>query len=290
MLQTFGLVKQYKRYRAVDGLDLEIRPGEIVGLLGPNGAGKTTALRCIAGILRPTEGRVLVNGFDVVNDQAKAKAGLAFVPEVPSLYELLTVEEHIRFVAMCFETLDVYERMVDGLLEKYSLTEKRKDLVATLSKGMRQKLSVACALVHNANVFLFDEPLIGVDPSGAHEFKLELGRIRDEGGSVLISTHLLDTAEKLCDRVIIMARGRRIAQGTMEELRDIEGMAGLSLEEVFLRLTDEHYAHSAPASRPAEVASEPVPPVAIPPMVDAPVGETTEQKEESVAPPDLPSV
>jgi ABC-2 type transport system ATP-binding protein len=238
MLQTFGLVKQYKKHRAVDGLDVEIRPGEIVGLLGPNGAGKTTALRCIAGILRPTEGRVLVNGADVVLDQAKAKAGLAFVPEVPSLYELLTVEEHIRFVAMCFNALDVYEKEVDLLLDRYTLTEKRNDLVATLSKGMRQKLSVACALVHRANVFLFDEPLIGVDPSGAHEFKQELGRIRDNGGSVLISTHLLDTAEKLCDRVIIMARGRRIAQGTMDELHNIEGMAGMSLEEVFLRLTE----------------------------------------------------
>src|SRR5579862_4436517 len=196
MLQTLGLVKEFKNTRAVDGLEMTIRPGEIVGLLGPNGAGKTTALRCIAGILRPTAGRIIINGYDIVDDQAKAKAHLAFVPEVPSLYELLTVEEHLRFVAMCFDTLPIYDELVTTLLSRYSLTEKRNDLVATLSKGQRQKLSVACALIHNANVFLFDEPMIGIDPSGVHEFKQELGRLRANGASILISTHLLDTAEK----------------------------------------------------------------------------------------------
>jgi ABC-2 type transport system ATP-binding protein len=238
MLQLQGLVKFYKRHRAVDGLDLEVNQGEIVGLLGPNGAGKTTALRCTAGILRPNGGRILINGFDVVTDQARAKAGLAFVPEVPSLYELLTVEEHLRFVAMCFDTLPIYDELGPGLLTRYSLAEKRNDLVATLSKGQRQKLSVACALIHNANVFLFDEPMIGIDPSGVHEFKLELARLRDNGASILISTHLLDTAEKLCDRVAIVARGRKLAQGTLADLRRMQGMEGRSLEDIFLTLTE----------------------------------------------------
>ena len=246
MLQTFALTKQYKKYRALDHLDLEIKPGEIVGLIGPNGAGKTTALRTISGILRPTSGRCLINGHDVVIDQAKAKAGLAFVPEVPSLYELLTVEEHMRFVAMCFGTIELFESLKEELLERYSLREKRNDLVATLSKGMRQKLSVACALIHGANVFLFDEPLIGIDPSGAHEFKEELVRVRDAGGAILISTHLLDTAEKLCDRVIILARGRKIAQGTLAEFQQQEGFQGMSLEEVFLALTEEAKPQATP--------------------------------------------
>lgn len=247
MLQLQALVKQYKRHRAVDGLDLEVNQGEIVGLLGPNGAGKTTALRCTAGILRPNGGRILINGFDVVQDQARAKAGLAFVPEVPSLYELLTVEEHLRFVAMCFDTLDVYDRLATELLNRYSLQEKRNDLVATLSKGQRQKLSVACALVHNANVFLFDEPMIGIDPSGVHEFKLELARLRDNGASILISTHLLDTAEKLCDRVAIVSRGRKLAQGTLEDLRRLKDMEGHSLEEIFLNLTEGDQFHETAA-------------------------------------------
>lgn len=240
MLQVRNLVKQYKAHRAVDDLSFDLRPGEIVGLLGPNGAGKTTALRCIAGILRPTEGQALINGFDVVADQAKAKRGLAFVPEVPSLYELLTVDEHLRFIAMCFDTLSTYEARRDALLERYSLSDKRDALVATLSKGMRQKLSVACALVHEANVMLFDEPLIGIDPEGARELKDELRRARDEGATLLISTHLLDTAETLCDRVIVMRKGKKIAEGTVEDLRGlVPGGDAMTLEDVFLALTHE---------------------------------------------------
>lgn len=239
MLQVEHLVKQYKKFRAVDDLSFTISPGEIVGLLGPNGAGKTTALRCAAGILRPTDGRILINGHDVVANQARAKAGLAFVPEVPSLYELLTVDEHIKFIAMCFDTLDVYQARKDELLERYDLTEKRDELVATLSKGMRQKLSVACALVHNANVMLFDEPLIGVDPAGAKELKDEIVRSARNGAAVIVSTHLLDTAEKMFDRVIIMARGRKIAEGTIEELRHNMGREGESLEEMFLEMTED---------------------------------------------------
>ena len=238
MLQTFGLVKEFKNTRAVDGLDMQINPGEIVGLLGPNGAGKTTALRCICGILRPTTGRIIINGYDIVADQAKAKARLAFVPEVPSLYELLTVDEHLKFVAMCFNTLHRYEELKEELLDRYYLQEKRNDLVATLSKGTRQKVSVACALIHDANIMLFDEPMIGVDPAGAHELKQEIVRAKNSGAAILISTHLLDTAEKLCDRVIILSRGRKLTEGTLEELRQSSSMQGGTLEEIFLKLTE----------------------------------------------------
>lgn len=239
MLEVSGLVKQYKKLRAVDGLSFTIRPNEIVGLLGPNGAGKTTAMRCISGILKPTEGRILINGFDVELQQAHAKAGLAFVPETPSLYELLTVDEHLRFVAMCFNSLEVYDLRATELLTRYHLIEKKNELVATLSKGMKQKLAVACAFIHNANVILFDEPLIGIDPAGVHEVKTEIQRACDAGCAILVSTHLLDTAEKLCDRVIIMARGKKLTEGTLAELRTATHMEGESLEEVFLKLTEE---------------------------------------------------
>jgi ABC-2 type transport system ATP-binding protein len=237
MLEVKGLVKEYKDYRAVNGLSFKINPGEIVGLIGPNGAGKTTALRSIAGILRATSGDVYINGHSLHSDQANAKKGMAFVPEVPSLYDLLTVYEHLRFIAMCFDTLEVFEAKHEELLRKYSLWEKKNDLVATLSKGMRQKLSVACALVHNANVFLFDEPLIGIDPAGAHELKQELVNARNSGATILVSTHLLDTAEKFCDRVLIMAKGRLLAEGTISELRTQYQMEDHSLEELFLTLT-----------------------------------------------------
>jgi ABC-2 type transport system ATP-binding protein len=240
MLEVFNLVKQYKNFKAVDDLSFVIHPGEIVGLLGPNGAGKTTTLRCVAGILRPTSGTIRINGHDLQTEQARAKAGLAFVPEVPSLYELLTVDEHLRFVALCFNELETYERLGDELLRRYHLLEKKRELVATLSKGMRQKLSVACALIHKANVLLFDEPLIGIDPAGVHEMRLELQRAKEDGCAILVSTHLLDTAERLCDRVIIQARGRKVAEGNLEELRKISEMEVGNLEEVFLKLTEEH--------------------------------------------------
>lgn len=242
MLEVSNLVKEYKSLRAVDGLSFTIHPGEIVGLLGPNGAGKTTALRCIAGILRPTWGEIKINGFDLVKEQSKAKASLAFVPELPSLYELLTVDEHLRFVAMCFNQLDIFEQRGDELLRRYNLIEKKRELVATLSKGMKQKLAIACAFIHEAKVLLFDEPIIGVDPAGVAEVKAELQRARSEGCAILVSTHLLDTAERLCDRVIIVARGKKLAEGTLQELRQMSGMEGVSsLEEVFLKLTEERH-------------------------------------------------
>jgi ABC-2 type transport system ATP-binding protein len=237
MLEVRNLVKEYKDYRAVNNLSFTIRPGEIVGVIGPNGAGKTTTLRCVTGILRASSGQIIINGHDLYADQAQAKRGVAFVPEVPSLYELLTVQEHLKFIAMCFDTIDVYESTHQQILERYSLWEKRNDLVATLSKGMRQKLSVACALIHNANVFIFDEPLIGIDPAGAHELKQELVNARNSGAAVLVSTHLLDTAEKLCDRVLIMARGKLLAEGNLDDLRKHYGFEDKSLEEMFLSLT-----------------------------------------------------
>lgn len=246
MLEVKKLVKEYKGFRAVDLLDITLQPGQIVGLLGPNGAGKTSALRCIGGILKPTHGSIIINGHDLQTQTAAAKSGMAFVPEVPSLYDLLTVEEHMKFIAMCFNTIDVFEAKKEDLLARYHLIEKRNELVAGLSKGMKQKLSVACALIHNANVFLFDEPLIGIDPAGAHELKQELIRIKESGGCVLVSTHLLDTAERLCDRVIIMQRGIKKAEGTLNDFRTTLQMEGKTLEEVFLALTDESQPVSAP--------------------------------------------
>lgn len=240
MLEVQHIVKYYKRFCAVDDLSFDVNPGEIVGLLGPNGAGKTTVLRCVAGILRFSSGGVRICGYDVVKQQRDAKRRLAFVPEVPSLYELLTVREHLRFTAMCFDTLDVYEREATGLLDRFDLIEKENELVATLSKGMKQKLAVVCAMVHNAKVFLLDEPLIGIDPKGAAELKAQFSEAADGGAAVLVSTHLLDTAERLCDRVIIMARGQKLEDGTLAELRERHAAAeSTSLEEIFLQLTRE---------------------------------------------------
>lgn len=239
MLVVENLVKSFKGLRAVDGVSFRVEPGEIVGLLGPNGAGKTTTLRCIAGILKPDSGRIQIGEYDLAQAEREAKSLLAFIPEMPNPYELLTVREHMRLVAMCYQTVPLYEARADALLERYELKDKADALAGTLSKGMKQKLAVVCALVHDAKVFLCDEPLMGIDPRGQYTLKNDLMRLRDEGCAILVSTHQLDTAERLCDRVIIMHRGKLLTEGTLSELQERAQMEGSTLEEVFLRLTEE---------------------------------------------------
>jgi len=239
MLEVANLYKFFRHVRAVNGLSLHVQAGEIVGLLGPNGAGKTTTLRCICGILRPDAGQIAVGGYDLATQEQQAKRLMAFIPEMPNPYDLLTVREHIQFVAMCYGTLRTFHERIQELLDRFDLRDKENELVATLSKGMKQKLAVACAFVHDARVYLCDEPLLGIDPRGQHELKTELQRLRDEGCAILVSTHQLDTAERLCDRVIIMQAGRKLAEGTLEDLRAQSQMADSTLEQVFLRLTEE---------------------------------------------------
>ncbi len=239
MLAVSHLTKYYSDLKAVDDLSFELQPGEIVGLLGPNGAGKTTTLRCICGILQPDGGFISAGGYDLWRNESEAKKLMAFVPETPAPYDLLTVREHIKFIAMCYNTLDVYNAEVDALLARFELTEKENEFCVALSKGMKQKLMIACAFIHRAKVFLFDEPMVGLDPKSQFTLKAELHRLRNEGASLLISTHQLDTAEKLCDRVIIMQKGKKLSEGTLGELQQQATMKGNSLEEVFLRMTGE---------------------------------------------------
>jgi ABC-2 type transport system ATP-binding protein len=235
MLQIQGLTKYFGQLPAVYNLHFEVRAGEIVGLLGPNGAGKTTSLRCIASILQPTEGRILIGGYDLETQTDQAKRCLAYVPEVPNPYEMLTVMEHLRFVTAAFRTEEQMAQ-AEPLLRRFDLWEKRNDLAATLSKGMRQKLACLCGLIHRPQLLCFDEPLIGLDPKGARELKDMLAERRSEGAAILVSTHQLDTAERLCDRVIIMNRGQVQVEGTVAELRQRMG-SDASLEDLFLTLT-----------------------------------------------------
>ncbi|MBW3623135.1 MAG: ABC transporter ATP-binding protein [Armatimonadetes bacterium] len=239
MLVVENLTKYYRRHLAVDDLSFHVNAGEIVGLLGPNGAGKTTVLRSICGILKLSSGRVTIAGHNLQEQEIDAKRSIAFVPEVPNPYELLTVREHLRFVAMAYgETEDLESRM-DALLDRLDLSEKSDALVLTLSKGMKQKLAVACGFIHNAQVLLFDEPLIGIDPKGQRELRTMIEAARDEGRAVLISTHLLDTAERLCDRVMILMRGRKVVEGTLAEIQDrVQFGEDARLEDMFLHLTE----------------------------------------------------
>ena len=250
MLVVEGLVKYYRTTLAVDGIGFTVSDGEILGLLGPNGAGKTTILRSIAGIVQPTSGRITVNGHDLATDERNAKRSLAFVPETPNPFDMLTVYEHLRFIAMAYDTLDKFEERASTLLDKFDLEEKRNDLVLTLSKGMKQKLAVACAFVHDAQVLLFDEPLIGIDPKGSRELKDLMLSAKEAGCAILVSTHMLDTAERLCDRILIIDRGRKVAEGSLKELHERAQMGeDATLEDMFLKLTEGATAYEdSPAS------------------------------------------
>ena len=244
MLQIEGLTKYYRTTLAVDDMSFTVEDGEILGLLGPNGAGKTTILRSVAGIVSPTSGRIIIHGHDLSKDEQGAKRSLAFVPETPNPFDMLTVYEHLQFIAMAYNTMDNFDIRASALLDRFDLRDKRNDLVLSLSKGMKQKLAVACAFIHDAQVLLFDEPLIGIDPKGARELKDLMLSAKSAGCSLLVSTHMLDTAERLCDRILIMDHGRKVAEGSMADLHERTHMeSDATLEDIFLKLTEEAGEH-----------------------------------------------
>jgi ABC-2 type transport system ATP-binding protein len=238
MIQLQQLTKQYGSFTAVDGIDLEVPAGNLYGLLGPNGAGKTTTLRMIAGILQPDGGRVLIEGFDVVEEPYKAKQRLGFIPDRPFVYEKLTGAELLRFVAGLYgqEGEEVEDRIRE-LLELWDLERWADELVEAYSHGMRQKLIVSAALVHRPSVLVIDEPMVGLDPRAARLLKDLLRAFSTSGGTVLVSTHTLEFAEVLCDRMAVIQTGRIVAEGTMDELRDQAQSEASGLEDIFLRLT-----------------------------------------------------
>jgi ABC-2 type transport system ATP-binding protein len=225
-------------FAAVDDLSFRVDAGEVVGLIGPNGAGKTTTLRALAGILRPTSGRVTIDGHDIVTDAIAAKRHLAFMPDEPHLFEYLTVEEHLRLVARLYQVED-FDRRTRALLEELELTGKERALPGELSRGMRQKTVIACGLIRNASTLLFDEPLTGLDPVGIHRMRETIVARAKAGASILVSSHLLHLVEEICTRVVIMDRGRKLADGTVAELaaRVDVAAAGSNLEDIFLRVT-----------------------------------------------------
>ena len=237
MLSVSSLTKYFGPVKAVDSLSLTLNPGEILGLVGPNGAGKTTTLRCMCGILTPDAGTITVGGHNLLTDNLAAKRLLAFIPEMPNFYDLLTVREQLRFIAMGYDTVDEFETLGEQLLQRYGLKEKENSLIVGLSKGMKQKLAITAALIHKASVFLCDEPMVGLDPQGQHSFKTELQKLRANNCAIIVSTHILETAEALCDRLVIMQTGKKIFEGTMDELRVHSRMHSNSLEEIFLKLT-----------------------------------------------------
>src|SRR5262245_65213294 len=223
---------------AVEDLSFTVSAGEIAAPIGPNGAGKTTTLRSIAGILRPPAGVVLIDGHDVVADPLEAKRRLAFMPDEPHLFEYLTVEEHLRLVARLY-AVDDFDRRAAALLDELELTGKERSLPGELSRGMRQKVVIACGLVRSATTLLFDEPLTGLDPIGIRRMRSTIVARARGGAAVLLSSHLLHLVQEVCSRVIIMDRGAKVADGTFDELASRHDLvaAGSNLEQIFLRVT-----------------------------------------------------
>ncbi|MGH7712391.1 MAG: ABC transporter ATP-binding protein [Gemmatimonadaceae bacterium] len=243
MIELRGLSKRYGDFGAVNGIDLDVPAGELFGFLGPNGAGKTTTLRMIAGILRPTAGSVRIGGIDLASDPIAAKRKLGYIPDRPFIYEKLTGAEFLRFVAGLFEQSgDPVERRARELLTLFDLDEWRDELVESYSHGMRQKLIIASAFIHRPEVIVVDEPMVGLDPKAARTLKDLFREYVRRGHTIMMSTHTLEVAQRLCDRAAIIQRGVIRACGTLDELRSAAGTVNGSdsgLEEIFLRLTGE---------------------------------------------------
>ncbi|MGQ0766770.1 MAG: ABC transporter ATP-binding protein [Gemmatimonadota bacterium] len=252
MIELIGLVKRYGKFTAVAGIDLVVPKGELFGFLGPNGAGKTTTMRMIAGILRPTAGSIRVAGIDLLADPMAAKGRLGFIPDRPFIYEKLTGMEFLRFVAGLYgQDGDGVERRGRELLGVFDLEDWRDELVESYSHGMRQKLIISSAFVHRPEVIVVDEPMVGLDPRAARTLKDLFREYTRRGHTIMMSTHTLEVAETMCDRIGIIQRGSIRACGTMAALREGAGSVGeggAGLEEIFLRLTGEN-----PARELAEV-------------------------------------
>ncbi len=238
MILAEGLVKSYGRFRAVDGVDLSVAPGEVVALLGPNGAGKSTTIKALVGLIRPTAGRVAVGGFDLARDGVRAKAAFGYIPDRPYLYPKLSGRELLRFLGRLRKVPQAEERAAT-LLRRFELDQAADALIETYSHGMRQRLTFAAALLHAPRALIVDEPMVGLDPRGARDVRLLLRAFADEGGALLLTTHSMEVAEAVSDRVLVMARGKIVAQGALADLRSRVGSQDASLEAIFLQITAE---------------------------------------------------
>src|SRR5512132_3665778 len=245
MIELRALTKRYGTFTAVNNIDLTVPRGELFGFLGPNGAGKTTTLRMIAGILRPTAGTVHIGGIDLAAQPIAAKSKLGFIPDRPFIYEKLTGAEFLRFVAGLYnQDGPQVEHRARELLALFDLEEWRDELVESYSHGMRQKLIISSAFVHRPEVIVVDEPMVGLDPKAARILKDLFREYVRRGHTIMMSTHTLEVAETLCDRIGIIQHGKIRAVGTIQDLRD-ESTGGGGLEEIFLKLTGELAAREA---------------------------------------------
>jgi ABC-2 type transport system ATP-binding protein len=239
MIDVSGLVKLYGDTVAVQSVSFNVAPGEVLGLVGPNGAGKTTTLRCVTGIIAPSAGTIAIAGHDLRADPVQAKSRIAFVPDEPHLFDYLTVEEHLRFTARLYSVADAPQR-IPPLLEELELADKARAFPTELSRGMRQKLAIACGLLHDPAALVLDEPLTGLDPGGMRRMRATIAARARAGAAVILSSHLLHLVEELCTKLLVIRRGHCVAYGTLDQIVVANPqLAGMSLEDVFLSLTGD---------------------------------------------------
>lgn len=238
MIDVQNFTKHYGSFTAVENLTFSVRPGEMLGLVGPNGAGKTTTLRSIAGIIPASAGTIGIAGHDISSDAVAAKRKLAFFPDEPRLFEYLTVRQHLAFIARIYG-IAAHDAKAATLLEEFEIADKADKLPTELSRGMKQKLAIACGLLHEPVVLFFDEPLTGLDPLGIRRMKNSIVQRARAGAAIVLSSHLISLLEEVCTHLLILKNGKRLAHGTLSEVKELfaEGDSGLGLEEVFIRAT-----------------------------------------------------
>jgi len=240
LIKLVNVTKRFGNFTAVDDISLDVRAGEIFGFLGPNGAGKTTTLKMIVGLLKPTRGKIFINGMDICKDHVRAKKDIAFIPDKPFLYQKLTGVEFLRFICSIYGLdEDEAERKIWELLEEFHLSPWAEELIEGYSHGMKQRLVISSALIHNPKVIVVDEPMVGLDPKGKNMVKNIFLNLASQGKTVFMSTHTLELAQELCHRIAIINKGRVIAIGTMEELKEMAEEGKDYLEAIFLKLTEE---------------------------------------------------
>lgn len=238
-IELINLTKKFGDLIAVDHLNLTISQGEIFGFLGPNGAGKTTTLKILTGLMRATEGKTLIHGIDIQLEPMKAKQLFGFIPDSPFIYEKLTANEFMQFIA------DIYDidrkwatNRIKELLSLFELTNWQDELIEGYSHGMRQRLVIASTLLHEPKILIIDEPMVGLDPKGVRLVKEVLKNVSNKGTTILLSTHSMEIAEKLCNRIGIIQQGKLIALGSLQELRECAKTTSQHLEDIFLNLTN----------------------------------------------------
>ena len=240
MIELVKLSKHYGKTRAVDGLDLSVSDGELFGFIGPNGAGKTTTIQMIGGLLAPTSGKVLIDGVDISKDPVAVKRKIGLIPDRPFLYEKLTGTEFLRFTADLFDVdKKEFNKKSDELLNLFGLRDRASELIEAYSHGMKQRLVMSAALLHDPGILIVDEPMVGLDPRGIKMVRNLFRRLADTGVTIFMSTHTLSLAEEICDRIGIINNGKLIATGTIDELKSSARLGQANLEQAFLELTQE---------------------------------------------------